>query len=256
MKPSKPLGPEAVFRTGKHVVGISGGKDSVALALLLKTEFPHIPFEFVITPTGDELPIMEDHWRNLEKRLGIRLKRLPCPSLDETIAANKALPNWRMRFCTRQIKIEPFMDYMDSLPADSVLYVGLRVDEEDRTGLQPPEDDTYQIAFPFQWEQFRWGLADVLEFLRINEIEIPWRTDCGKCFLQTLYEWYRLYVDHPERYVDAAMMELKIGYTLRSAKRDSWPARLLDLSFEFESGRIPKQRKKRSALAACPWCAK
>jgi hypothetical protein len=47
-----------------HVLALSGGHDSTALAFLLKDREPR-PYNYVCTPTGDELPEMFAHWRNL-----------------------------------------------------------------------------------------------------------------------------------------------------------------------------------------------
>ena len=49
-----------------HIVGLSGGKDSTALAIRLKELNPDANYLYVCTPTGDELPEMETHWNNLE----------------------------------------------------------------------------------------------------------------------------------------------------------------------------------------------
>ncbi len=249
-----PLGPEAVNCTGSHVIGISGGKDSVALALALKSTYPEVTWTFAITPTGDELPEMHAHWSRLETLLDQKLLRLSCPTLKETIRKNKALPNFRMRFCTRDIKIEPFMSFMESLPADSVLYVGLRADEEDRTGIQVTEEDTYRVTFPFQW--WEWTLETVLGYLELKDIYIPERTDCARCFYQRLDEWHSLYVKYPKIYWDACLDEMIMGHTYRSDKRDTWPASLFNLAQEFNKGRIPQKRKAKEKIAQCPWCAK
>ena len=53
----------------KHIVALSGGKDSTALALRLAEVEPR-DYEYLCTPTGDELPVMEAHWRHLETLLG------------------------------------------------------------------------------------------------------------------------------------------------------------------------------------------
>jgi hypothetical protein len=67
---------EAVDRDGvgeqpkmKHIVAISGGKDSTALALHLAEIEPR-DYTYLITPTGDELPEMVEHWEKLEQLLG------------------------------------------------------------------------------------------------------------------------------------------------------------------------------------------
>ena len=53
----------------KHIVALSGGKDSTAMALRLAEVEPK-DYQFVITPTGDELPEMYEHWRLLGDLLG------------------------------------------------------------------------------------------------------------------------------------------------------------------------------------------
>ena len=53
-----------------HVVGLSGGKDSTAMALRLVELNPTTPYTFICTPTGDELPEMEAHWKLCEGLLG------------------------------------------------------------------------------------------------------------------------------------------------------------------------------------------
>jgi len=252
--PANPLGPEAVNLTGHHVIGISGGKDSVALSLMMRSTYPKVPFRFVITPTGDELPEMQFHWARLEEILGQKLLRLPCPTLTETIDKHKALPNFRMRFCTGDIKIKPFMEYMENLPSDSVLYVGLRADEEDRTGIQVIEEDTYRVAFPFQW--YGWTLETVLGYLEAKGIEIPKRTDCARCFYQRIDEWRDLYYEHPHIYASACLDEAISGFTYRSDKRDTWPASLVELAKEFDRGRQPRKWNGKGKSTSCPWCAK
>lgn len=56
-----------------HVVALSGGHDSTAMAFILREQNPSIPYNYVCTPTGNELPAMFEHWRNLGDRLGRRL---------------------------------------------------------------------------------------------------------------------------------------------------------------------------------------
>jgi 3'-phosphoadenosine 5'-phosphosulfate sulfotransferase (PAPS reductase)/FAD synthetase len=58
-----------------HVVGLSGGKDSTAMALRLVEVEPR-EYTYVITPTGDELPPMVEHWKRLETLLGKPLIRV------------------------------------------------------------------------------------------------------------------------------------------------------------------------------------
>ena len=40
----------------KHVLGISGGKDSAALAVFVRQNHPELDVEYFFTDTGKELP--------------------------------------------------------------------------------------------------------------------------------------------------------------------------------------------------------
>lgn len=113
----------------KHVVGLSGGKDSTCLALALRERHPEIDFEYICTPTGNELPELFVHLDALEARLGKPILRLGIgKNLHELVREIQMIPNFRARWCTRMLKIEPTIEYMQTLPAGSLLYVGLRAD--------------------------------------------------------------------------------------------------------------------------------
>lgn len=244
----------------KHVVALSGGKDSTALALRLKELNPETPYEFVCTPTGDELPPMQAHWRRLEDLLG-GIKMLSTMTLEESIKEQMMLPNFRARWCTLDLKMRPFFTYMETTPPGSYVYVGLRADEPDREGFQLGPDEKFVIKHPFR--EWRWGLSEVQEYLRCQDVEIPERTDCGACFYQRLGEWKTLSEKYPERYEKYIELEDMVSeargkqHTFRSPGRDTWPADLRSLREEFRKGRKIRTRKpKDPGLAACPWCSK
>lgn len=219
----------------KHIVWVSGGKDSTALALRLKELNPKIDYIFACTPTGDELPEMVNHWAWLDKELG-GLKFLHYPGgLKALIEEQKALPNFRMRFCTRLLKIKVAIEFMKSLgPCKS--YVGLRSDEEERKGGIFGED--VEQIYPFR--EWGWGLLEVMEYLNNLGVKIPSRTDCARCPFQSLLEWWNLWALYPETYLDAQAQEEKYGHTFRSGTRDTWPTSLKDLAKAFESGLRPR----------------
>lgn len=234
----------------KHVVAISGGKDSCAMALRLQEKYPHIDYEYVITPTGDELPDMQAHWEGMEKRLGKPFTKLGTLSLFDCIRQEGMIPNFRARFCTRILKIEPFIDYMLSLEADSIMYVGLRADEEGRLGLLPPEA-AFTVKYPMR--EWKWGLAHVTGYLERQGVTIPRRTDCGVCFYQKLDEWKTLLETYPDRYQSYVDIETEMGHTFRSPGRDTWPASLAELRDEFQSGR-KLRAARRSPEKKCRFC--
>lgn len=223
-----------------HVVALSGGKDSTAMALRLNELEPR-NYLYVCTPTGDELPEMFDHWKRLSLLLGSQIIPVMGGTLNGMIETYQALPNWRQRWCTTGLKIKPFAAWLmkQSTTYDKIVsYVGLRADEEERVGGDYSKVPNVEMRFPMR--EWGWGLKDVCGYLQSKEIEIPRRTDCARCFFQTLGEWWELWKTHPEIYAHAEAQEAKIGHTFRSPGRDTWPAGLVNLRKEFESGQIPR----------------
>ena len=221
-----------------HVVGLSGGKDSTALALRLAEMEPQ-DYVFLCTPTGDELPVMLEHWDRLECLIGKKLTRLTAEvDFKGLCEREKCLPNWQKRFCTRVLKIETCQEWINRQAEQGnkvILYIGLRADEEGREGGIYENCD---VRFPFR--DWGWGLGDVLGYLMERDVQIPDRTDCARCFFQTLPEWWRLWKEYPEIYQDAVEQEQAIGHTFRSPSRDTWPASLAELRDVFGRGEIPR----------------
>lgn len=229
----------------KHIVALSGGKDSTAMALVLKAT-TSIDYEYLITPTGNEMPEMVAHWERLESLLGKPLTRITNRTLEAWIDEFNALPNWRQRWCTRLLKIEPCLAYIRrNQPA--TLYVGLRADEPLREGIYSAD---VQCRFPLR--ELGWRERDVKAYLQSRGVSIPERTDCAWCYGQRLAEWKKLLERHPDLYAQAERLEQRTGATFRSPRRDNWPAGLADLRVEFSSGR--KIRGEGQDSVACRAC--
>lgn len=215
-------------------VAFSGGKDSTALALRM-AELGE-DFTLLFTPTGDELPELYLHITRVLELLGPRYPIVvpKGPRLAELMAAYNALPSWRMRWCTRQIKIEPCIAFLKQHPG-STLCVGLRADEPHREGLYGP-----YAVYRYPLREWGWGLKEVYLYLKERGVQVPKRTDCAMCYGQRLSEWYALWRDHPERYAAAETWEARTGHTFRSPQRDKWPAALAELRQRFEAGEMPR----------------
>ena len=205
------------------------------MALRLREVEPR-NYEYVCTPTGNELGTMRAHWARLETMLGSPLIRLAgAQTLLSLVEQMQMLPNFSARWCTRILKIEPTIEFMESLPEGSVLYVGLRADEEERRVIFG-EDIT--IDFPLR--RWGWAEADVWRYLDTRDVKIPSRTDCAFCYGQRLGEWYALWRKNPVAFDLGVGLEKYIGHTFRSPQRDTWPADLDLLRAEFERGRVPR----------------
>lgn len=242
-----------------HVVALSGGHDSTALAFLLQETEPR-PYNYVCTPTGNELPAMFEHWRNLGERLGRRLVPIVAGTLHGVIRKQSMIPNFQARFCTRILKIEPYRRFLIDQAAIGpiVSYVGLRADEDGRAGGAYGDIGGVTMRFPLREMGFKED--DVQATLRRFNVVCPDRTDCGDCYHQRLGEWYEYWRDHHEAAMAAVALEAEIGGTYRTPGRDTWPTPLAELFGEFDKGRVPtmslnRMKRERMEAGGCRVCS-
>ena len=228
-----------------HVVALSGGKDSTALALRLAEVEPRA-YTYVCTPTGNEPVAMFAHWRHLGELLGTPLTPIVGGTLRGLVEHYEALPNWRQRWCTRQLKIEPYAAWLLQ-HAPAVSYVGLRSDEPAREGGDYTDVPGVEMRYPLR--EWGWTLGDVQRYLDARGVVIPKRTDCALCFFQRIGEWFELWRDDPDAWAEGERLEALTGHTFRSDGRDSWPAALRDLRAEFERGNTPRHALQRDLFA-------
>lgn len=241
----------------KHVVALSGGKDSTALALALAEREPR-DYLYVCTPTGNELPEMNEHWRKLEGMLGAPIMRLGNRTLFGLIMEQKAIPNHAQRWCTRMLKLETYYRWLGA-QGECTSYVGLRADEQSRGGMQFKSVGDITMRFPLK--EWGWDLAQVRQYLDDKDVTIPERTDCAVCFWQKLGEWFILWRDQPELFEQGVVAEEFVSkyrgkpVTFRSPQRDTWPASLRELRERFEAGDVPtvslKRMEREGVCRAC-----
>lgn len=218
-----------------HVVWLSGGKDSTAMALRLAELHPETDWQFVCTPTGNELPDVYDHWERMGDMLGQPLERVAHPlGLAGLIEAQAMLPSHAARWCTRMLKMQTAKAwYLKHAPC--IAYVGLRADEPEREGFW----DT-KIPQRYPLREWGWGLPEVLGYLQQRGVKVPKRTDCAWCYDQSLPDWWELWHRYPAIYEQGEQYERQLKHTFRSASRDTWPAKLEDLRQRFEKGDVPR----------------
>lgn len=163
----------------RHVLGISGGKDSAALAIYLFKQYPQLDIEYYTCDTGKELDETYQLIKNLQIYLGKKITVLEAAKKSHEDPFDHFLklyggylPSSGSRWCTRKLKLDPFEKWVGDDPVIS--YVGIRGDE-DREGYISKKTNI-QSVFPFRkniWSE------DVIGKLLKNE-NIP-----------QLVEWYR-----------------------------------------------------------------
>lgn len=200
-------------------------------------------YQYVWTPTGNELPEMLDHIVRLRDLLDAPILPVSIGTgLVEQARKERMLPSFTGRWCTRKLKLEPYYRWLES-QTPCVSYVGLRADESERQGMVFQRGNGITLRFPLR--EIGMDEADVWQFLDDRGIQIPARTDCAICYHQTLGEWWRLWKLQPDLFQEGVDLEAEISamhgktYTLRNASRDTWPAGLAELRAEFETGKIP-----------------
>src|SRR5580704_3326788 len=111
----------------RHILSLSGGKDSTALAIYMRDRVPNL--EYVFCDTHKELPETYEYLDKLEAYLGKKIERLSAErGFDHWLGIyGNYLPSSRMRWCTKMLKIKPFEQYVGD--DEVILYVGIRGDE-------------------------------------------------------------------------------------------------------------------------------
>lgn len=242
----------------RHVLGLSGGKDSAALAVWMRDHHPELNIDYFFTDTGEELPEVYEFLGRLEGYLGKTIERLN-PERDFHFWLNQFnhfLPSPQTRWCTRQLKLAPFEQWVKPWLAagDKVFsYVAIRADEEYREGYSAKAENMI-VKFPFRQAGIdKAGVVDILESSGLGYPKYyEWRSrsGCTFCFFQQKIEWVRLKERHPEDYEKAKQLEkdaLEHGSPFTWSKGESlWdlekPARIIEIKAEYESRRARLRR--------------
>src|ERR1044072_5600146 len=92
----------------RHILSLSGGKDSAALAIYMRDRVPEM--EYVFHDTDKELPETYEYLDRLSAYLGKEIhKTKPDYSCDKWLQVfGGMIPSSQRRWCTRQLKLQPF----------------------------------------------------------------------------------------------------------------------------------------------------
>ncbi len=200
----------------KHVLGISGGKDSAALAIYMSQNYPDLDIEYFFTDTGEELDEVYSYLVMLEGFLGKQIKRLD-PNRDFRFWLTQYknfLPSAQTRWCTRMLKLKPFENWVKEEFLDKgytvYSYVAIRADEDYREGYSSKNSNLI-VKLPFKDDGV--DKPEVFEILENSGLGVPayyeWRSrsGCTFCFFQRKIEWVGLMERHPDAFESAKFLE-------------------------------------------------
>jgi 3'-phosphoadenosine 5'-phosphosulfate sulfotransferase (PAPS reductase)/FAD synthetase len=192
----------------RHILSLSGGKDSAALAIYMRDRVENM--EYIFSDTGKELPETYEYLDRISDYLGKKVVRLNARlGFDHWYDVfGGMIPSNHRRWCTKMLKLRPFEDYVGNEPV--INYVGLRADE-DREGYISHKENI-RAVYPFRED----GLAfkDIQDILLSSGVGMPpytkWgrsRSGCFFCFYQQKIEWVRLKETHPDLFEQAKAYE-------------------------------------------------
>ncbi len=140
----------------KHLLGISGGKDSAALSIYMSQKYPELDIEYYTCDTGKELKETYDLIGRLNSVLGRDIELYKSMDEDNSPMKNPFdhflamyggyLPSATARWCTNKMKLEPFEANVGDEP--TISYVGIRGDENREGYISKREN--IQTIFPFR----------------------------------------------------------------------------------------------------------
>jgi hypothetical protein len=241
--------------TVRHILSLSGGKDSAALAIYMRDRVPEM--EYIFHDTDKELPETLDYLSRLEAILGKPVTTTSAAdNFDHWLTIyGGMLPSNHRRWCTRQLKLEPFERYVGDEPV--INYVALRADEK-RTGYISTKPNISAV-YPFREDGL--GRADVIRILEESGLGLPpymaWgrtRSGCYFCFYQQKIEWVLLKEQHPDLFQRAKEYEeqsLLHGDAFNWSQRESLaelerPERIAEIKAKHAAKQADRNAKRKN----------
>ena len=236
----------------RHVLSLSGGKDSAALAIYMRDRVPNM--EYIFSDTRKELNETYEYLERIEDYLGVRVSRLNAElGFDHWLDVyGGMIPSNHRRWCTKMLKLKPFENFIGDDPV--LNYVGLRADEN-RSGYISHKANITPV-YPFQEDGLK--LPDIEEILRLSGVGMPpytkWgrsRSGCFFCFYQQKIEWVRLKETYPDLYDQAKAYEQVYegsGNTFTWSERESLtelerPERMQAIKDEHRRRQLAKEAR-------------
>lgn len=203
----------------KVIASISGGKDSVTVALLLREA--EIPFTAVHMATGWEA---SDTDRYLAEYLPgiigpIITLRSPIGGMEEMVLNKRSFPSRAVRFCTEKLKVLPLAAYIDAQIDECVNVVGIRHDESKARAKLPEWENSDGEIRCLVWRPItEWPLDDVVQMhtrhgVMPNPLYLRGRSrvGCNPCIFARKDEIRKIADDDPAAIDRVRRLEVVVG---------------------------------------------
>ncbi len=212
-----------------HILSLSGGKDSTALAFFMRENMPEIfeKLELVFCDTEHEIPETYEYLNKIELFLNKPITRLkPKRSFEDILATTNFLPSHKHRWCTGLLKNNSLNNYVKMLRfmhnyTIIKLYLGIRNDEIFRISAAGQNPYLIEI-FPFVENNiYKNDVENILKNAGIGISDYyKWRkrSGCYFCFYQSCMDWLRLYENHPDLYKRAMEYEYNDCKEIKSGR--------------------------------------
>ncbi|MFV0362235.1 MAG: phosphoadenosine phosphosulfate reductase family protein [Suipraeoptans sp.] len=166
----------------KILVSYSGGKDSQACLINAVKEYGANKVTAVFCDTGWEHPSTYEHIIATCSILGVELVILKSKYDFVSLAEyKKRFPSTKARFCTEELKIKPFIDYVLTLEDSCIVIQGIRAGESASRAKMEPEC----MYFRGYFEQNKKGKT----FSYKKKNVIAWCKKYDASILRPIFDW-------------------------------------------------------------------
>lgn len=171
------------------IVMWSGGKDSQACLIHSVKKYGQKNVLAVFCDTGWEHEITVSHVENVCVQMGVELITLKADKLFEELCIQKHIfPTGTRRFCTVELKVKPFIDWILEQDESFIIVQGIRASESAKRAKFDVECDyfreyhdgkaTYRKADVLGWSKthdasvvrpiFNWSAQEVIDYILAN----------------------------------------------------------------------------------------
>lgn len=213
------------------VVSLSGGKDSVALWLWARRE--GLDPIAVYLDTGWEWDRHHRHLDMLERLVGPIVRIPPSQTFEEKVRQKKSFPSRVRKWCTPELKIEPFRDwldrYRDETGEDVQVLLGIRREESAKRAdpTKTPEREWSEFYDCEVWRPILdWTVAQVIAEHRAAGVpmhplyhEGAERVGCFPCVNASKAELAIVGRLDPDRVARIRALEAEMGATMFTRDR-------------------------------------